>query len=121
MLRAHYSHMLLEHNHYHIVKSEIKMQNNFHTMLNRTYMELDPLRPVKNGCNGFHIVKSVPLPCDYNVLTLLSFYDAVENTSLDRCTAADSIFYCITQNLYCTCFETISGFLYHAENPYIYR
>ena len=60
-------------------------------------MEMDSLRPVKNGCNGFSIVKSVPLPCDYNVLMLLSFCDAVENTALGCCAAAGSIFYCITQ------------------------
>ena len=42
---------------------------------------MDPLHPVENGCNEFFIVKSVPLPFDYNVLTLLSFCDAVENTA----------------------------------------
>ena len=60
-------------------------------------MEMDPLHPVKNGCNGFSIVKSVTLPCDYNVLMLLSFCDAVENTALCCCVATGSIFYCITQ------------------------
>ena len=60
-------------------------------------MEMDPLRPVENGCNGFSIVKSVPLPCDYNVLMLLSFHDAVENTALGCCAASGSIFYQITQ------------------------
>ena len=40
---------------------------------------MDPLCPVKHDCNGFSIVKSVPITCDYNVLTL--FHDAIENTA----------------------------------------
>ena len=42
---------------------------------------MDPLRPVKHDCNGFSTVKSVPITCDYNVLTLFSVSDAIENTA----------------------------------------
>ena len=58
---------------------------------------MDPLRPVKHDCNEFSTVKYVPIRWDYNVLTLISMSDAIENTALGCCAASGSIFYGITQ------------------------
>ena len=55
-------------------------------------MKIDPLRPVKHDCNGFSTVKYVPIRWDYNVLTLFSIRDAIENTALGHFAASGSIF-----------------------------